>query len=222
MISGGEIYKCASYGNIMTMRDNALGTYVGGTVGMASGGLVMNSYTQCNISVRSEKSYAGGIAGFCEGASIQNVYSLNKLNQRGSNTEEEMQIYAGGIVGYSDSGNISGAAAINPYVVTNGFFGEVCAYANGGYVDNNFYYERLTSSALAGENAVHGYKTALKVLETLDFYINPVENGGLLGWSGSDEGVWERSSRLSYPFPVLCGVKNQNIFMIPEEYRGLR
>lgn len=226
MMNGGEIYKCSSLGGISSVPVNSMPSYayVGGICGMMSGGLVMNSFTQCNESVRADISYAGGICGYGEGFSIQNVYSLNTINQRGNPQAENAQIYAGGICGYNSDGSISGTAAINPYIVTNGSVGEICAFTEGGYVDNNYYADSLYINGARGENAEAGIPLPLKTLENNDFFITPAEKGGLLGWLGESEGenVWISSSRSAYPFPVLSGVENQALFTLPAELKKVK
>ena len=226
MINGGEVYKCSSYGIISVLPKDSTPSYAytGGICGMISGGLVMNSFTQCNVSVQADISYAGGISGLSENSSIQNVYTINYINQRGNLKMDRMQIFAGGISGYNSDGNISGAVAINPYIITNGTAGEICALTTGGYVDNNYYADSFKINSNKTNNTETGLMIALKKLKGLDFFVTPVEKGGLLGWLGANEGesVWIASSRFTYPFPTLSGVDNQTVFSIPAEIKNAK
>ena len=226
MINGGEVYKCSSYGIISVLPKDSTPSYAytGGICGMISGGLVMNSFTQCNVSVQADISYAGGISGLSENSSIQNVYTINCINQRGNLKMDRMQIFAGGISGYNSDGNISGAVAINPYIITNGTAGEICALTTGGYVDNNYYADSFKINSNKTNDTETGIMIALKKLKGLDFFVTPVEKGGLLGWLGANEGesVWIASSRFTYPFPTLSGVDNQTVFSIPAEIKNAK
>ncbi len=217
MSDGGEVYMCSSSGDITVMPDvyEQSVSYIGGTVGLIRNALVMNSFSQTNLSSDTDAGYMGGISGYTEGASIQNVYSINTLRQ-GSQTQSvasDMN-YAAGICGYNDSGNISGTVAINPYVMTNGYCSDICAYSVGGYVDNNFYAEQMYKKGINGNESINGIKKPLKELCDVDFFIKSVDKGGKLGWlSGTGtENVWKKSEKRSYPLPVLNGVDNQNVF----------
>lgn len=221
VLNGGEIYKCSSYGNISASLMGVLPSYAytGGICGMISGGIVMNSFSQCNQMVSADKIYSGGIAGYSENSSIQNVYSINKINQKGK--EKNSQIFAGGISAYNKDGNISGAVAINPYIITNGIVGKICAFTSGGYIDNNYYSDSIYTNGKDENETEFGTLVPLKTIARKEFFTTPVENGGLLGWMGNDkiESVWVNSQRISYPFPVLFGVENQSMFVLPDELK---
>lgn len=223
ILNGGEIYKCSSYGNMTTAPENAVnsGVYAGGICGTANGGLIMNSLSQYSQSAKSQKSYIGGIVGYGEGASVQNVYTLGEISQKAVDYSQNDLIFAGGIAGKNTDGNISGAVVISPYIITDGYLGEVCAASEGGYVDNNYYLEKIFVSGNRAVDAVSGNAQSADNLLKADFYIAPVSDGGLLGWMGSGEGepVWVYSEKLAYPLPVLYGVDNQNVFTLP---RGIK
>ena len=217
MSDGGELYMCSSSGDITVMPNvyEQSVSYIGGAVGLISNGLVMNSFSQTNLSSDTDAGYMGGISGYTEGASIQNVYSINTLRQ-GSQTKgtaSDMN-YAAGICGYNDSGNISGTVAINPYVMTNGYCSEICAYSVSGFIDNNYYAEQMYKKGMTANESLNGIKKPIKELCNVDFFIKSVDKGGKLGWlSGAgEENVWKKSEKRSYPFPVLNGVDNQNTF----------
>lgn len=219
ILNGGEIYKCSAYGNIAAAPENEIdsGVYMGGICGTANGGLIMNCFSSYSQSAKSQKSYMGGIVGYSEGASVQNVYTLSEMSQKAADYSRNDMIFAGGIAGKNTDGNISGAVVISPYIITDGYLGEICAASEGGYVDNNYYQQKIFVSGSRADNAVNGNAQSAENLLKTDFYITKISDGGLLGWLGSGEGepVWVYSEKLAYPLPVLYGVDNQNVFTLP-------
>ena len=93
-----------------------------------------------------------------------------------------------------------GSVAINPKVETNGKYAPIGGYINGGYADNNYYYD--------------GTGESLAKLKNTEFFFKPVSQNGGLGWSSVEYGgdVWTKSQNRNYLFPVLEGVKNQQNF----------
>ncbi len=215
LMNGGEIYKCSSDGMIYfeSERKNNSNAYLGGICGLISGGLIMNSFSDSDIEAFSNEGYIGGISGFCENSSIQNVYSTSKLKQNGNN-EATQSIYSGGISGYCQDSYVLGSVSINKRISTNGKCGEICGYAIGGSIDNNFSYDKIEFIGERGQNSVGGIEKTYSELKNRNFFFSPVYEGGLLGWDSVDYGgeVWQISNNQSYPFPVLNDVKNQNKF----------
>ena len=219
ILEGGEIYKASAYGSMKITPENEIdsGAYIGGICGTATGGLIMNSFSECTQSAKSQKSYMGGILGYGENASIQNVYTLSEISQRGAEFCENDRIFAGGIAGKNIGGSISGAVAICPYILTEGYSGRICASSEGGYIDNNYCLQKMFVMGDVSDSAEDGNQQPADRLLKPEFYITPVADGGLLGWMGSGEGepVWVLSQKLSYTLPVLYGVENQNVFTLP-------
>lgn len=226
LCEGGEVYKCSSLVTINVNSNNEQNSvsYTGGIAGMMSNGLIMNSFSVGNLFTRDNRSYTGGIAGYIENSSIQNCYSLNTVNQIGGIYDENsFEAYAGGISGYSQTVSIYGCVAINPYIMTNGYYANISAYSDGGFVDNNYCYDRIYSTAQKGEFYLDGVDKSLNELKNIQFYFKPVETGGLLGWVNSeyteDSDGWIKSGRRNYSFPVLENVKKQNLFFEPSELK---
>lgn len=215
LMNSGEIYKCSSDGMIYfeSQRKNNSNAYLGGICGLISDGLIMNSFSDSDIEAISNEGYVGGISGFCENSSIQNVYATNKLKQKGDNEANE-NIYSGGISGYLQESYVLGSVSINEEISTNGKCGEICGYAIGGVIDNNFAYDKIELNGERGESSIDGNKKAYSELKNKNFFFLPVYEGGLLGWDCTDfDGeAWQSSDNKSYPFPVLNDVKNQNKF----------
>lgn len=201
LMNGGETYKCSSDGKIYSIseRKSGSGAYLGGTVGLISGGLVMNSFGKCAIFAGAGRIYVGGIAGFCENGSIQNAYAINEARAKNESANTDTE-YVGGIAGYSDNSYIMSCAAINPKITADNTDKAICGYENGGFSGGNYYYD--------------GTKESLLNLENTEFFFLPVDMGGMMGWSSDAYGgdVWTKSKNRNYPFPVLCGVKNQDDF----------
>ncbi len=219
ILDGGEIYKCSAYGSVTVAPGNEIdsGAYVGGICGTATGGLIMNSFSEMIQSAKSEKGYIGGILGYGENTSVQNVYTLSEISQKGVEFGGTGQLFAGGIVGENAGGSISGSVVLCPYILTEGYLGEVCASSDGGYVDNNYYLQKMFVTGMGSDNAVRGISQSADKLLSSDFYITSVADGGLLGWMGSGDGepVWIIPQKLSYTLPILYGVENQNVFTLP-------
>ncbi len=222
MQTGGEIYKCSSNGTIYVKASSQRETssYCGGITGIINGGLIMNSFTKNNVSAISHNSFSGGISGYCESANIQNVYAVNTINQQGKTVlTEDADVYAGGITGYSLNGNISGTVVLNPFIITNGNFGMIAAMSEGGYVDNNYYLSEIYTNTAAAERSVTGNEIDLDTAKNIDFYFTPIAEGGLLGWANTQyDDVWTAPSNRYYQYPVLSGVKNQNVFNSEVKY----
>ena len=216
----GEIYKCSAKGKIKSLSQEMMSsyTYAGGIAGMMSNGLIMNSFSQSDISVSADNTYCGGILGYSEQASVQNTYSVNTINQSGRERfNDSNPVFAGGIVGYNENGNLSGNVAINPYILTNGYYAPVCAYSNGGYTENNFAYEKISSSGKVSDKSISGESVKSETLKNTEFYFMPVEHGGKLGWINDiNENVWTCNKSSSYKFPILSNLKGQNLFIMPE------
>ena len=107
--------------------------------------------------------------------------------------------------------------------MTNGYYANISAYSDGGFVDNNYCYDRIYSTAQKGEFYLDGVDKSLNELKNIQFYFKPVETGGLLGWVNSeyteDSDGWIKSGRRNYSFPVLENVKKQNLFFEPSELK---
>ena len=194
-MNNGEVYKCSSDGRIdfSSEKKRKSYAYVGGLTGIISGGLLMNSFSKCDIAINSDTGYAGGISGFAENASVQNVYSITAITQNST----PQSAYAGGIVGYSDNSYILGSVAINSYIKSDGNTGEISAYTKSGMLDNNYHCN-------SSDKSINSFKN-------VKFYFTPVYDGGKLGWDSVEFGgdVWTKAENRNYPFPVLFGVKNQ-------------
>ena len=212
----GEIYKCSSMGKIHSVSQQAMPSYSysGGICGLVDGGLIMNSFSKCNITVKADKTYNGGILGYCSNASVQNTYSQNSLNQIGKiHRSGSVAVYSGGIIGFSENSNISSNVAINQYILTNGYFAPVIAYSSGGFINNNYCYDKLYSDAQSCVQSVLGEKVGLEMLTEPEFYFKSPAEGGKLNWSANEtDRIWKKSFEKKYSFPTLYDVKNQDKF----------
>lgn len=205
----GEIYKCSSMGNLIAEQPGiAIAVaYSGGMSGLSAGGIVMNSFSTCDIKQYTLKSYAGGICGYNESAIIQNVYSAGSVLQTNdAEIRKQMPSYAGGICGYNENGTISSSVAVNPSVKSYGPVARICA---GGTADNMHgnYAVRMDISDNGGEG--FGGETISETRLDAGFFTKPLFEGGQLGWPGE---IWVKATNRAYNLPVLSGVKKQGAF----------
>lgn len=210
--SSGEIYKCSSKGIIISEPPRLVlaSAYTGGISGLTAGGLLLHCFSTADINVYTAKSYTGGICGYIETAVVQNVYAANSIVETFDNIfPEEMFSYVGGVCGYNEAGTLGGGVALNPTVKSSGKAGRICA---GGA------HEAMYSNYSAAEMRIDNEETgayAGTVLSTarlsdIEFYLKPLAEGGLLGWS--DE-IWCKAPAPRYLLPVLKDVRHQTAFV---------
>ena len=207
--SEGEIYKCSSKGNIIAEQPGiAIAVaYSGGISGLAAGGIVMNTFSTCDIKQYTLKSYLGGLCGYNEAAIIQNGYATGSLLQTNdAEIKKDMISYAGGICGYNEYGTISSTFAANPSISSYGIVARICPEGVREQMSGNYAAEMDIVSD--GEGTFGGTTVAEKRLGTA-FFVKPLFEGGLMGWS--DE-IWVKSNNYAYNLPVLSGVRNQGVF----------
>lgn len=206
--NGGEIYMSASAGNavIKSKRYESATAYIGGIAALAPDGLVMNSFSNTDLSADSNAIYAGGIIGYNMNSSIQNVYSTNEIDADGKSFSTDAPCYAGGICGFSENGFISASVAINGKVFSNGICaaignsdGNLCTYSdNYSVIETKFNGE-------CNEYSENGTLTKIKNTDASSFFFKPIAEGGTLGWVEGD--VWYREK--GYRFPLLYRVDGQ-------------
>ncbi|MEE0944008.1 MAG: S-layer homology domain-containing protein [Clostridia bacterium] len=207
--SDGEIYKCSSRGNVIAEQPGiAIAVaYSGGISGLAAGGIVMHTFSTCDIKQYTLKSYLGGICGYNEAAIIQNGYAAGSLLQTNdAEIKKEMISYAGGICGYNEYGTISSTFAVNPSISSYGVVARICPAGAKEQMFGNYAVEMDINSN--GEGAFGGTTISEKRLNTA-FFVKPLFEGGLMGWS--DE-IWVKSNNYAFNLPVLSGVRNQGVF----------
>ncbi|MBQ8636555.1 MAG: S-layer homology domain-containing protein [Clostridia bacterium] len=207
--SDGEIYKCSSRGiTIAEQPGVAIAVaYSGGITGLAAGGIVMNTYSACDIKQYTLKSYLGGICGYNEAAIIQNAYATGSLLQTNdAEIKKDMISYAGGICGYNEYGTVLSTVAVNPSISSYGVVARICPGGMGEQINGN--YAVPMDIATEGEGNFGGTTVAQNRLST-SFFTKPLFEGGLMGWS---EEIWVSANNYAYTLPVLSGVRNQGVF----------
>ena len=207
----GDIYKCATAGNIISQKvpNIAVTAYVGGVCGLASNGTVMNVMSEQDIMVYASRGYVGGICGYNETAALQNSYAVNSVSHVDDAVVMNPPVsYTGGICGYNQDGNVGTSVALNKSVLSQSDSGRIC----GGCVDEENVYANFAIEELVikrpGATAVDGATVSGSKVDT-EFFVKPVSEGGLLGWSAD---VWHERGIMVNRLPVLYGVKYQDTF----------
>lgn len=210
IMNGGEIYKTSSAGKLYVHAGsiNNSSAYVGGLAGLTPSGLVMNSFSISDIFINSNNVYAGGIVGYNQAASIQNTYSMNMIDTLSGIFDDTLG-YTAGICGFSEEGFISDNVALNAVIKTNGYADKLCNMQSENVTCINNH--ARNDMDIDGENIAFDSGTEMIDIDELkksDFFFRPISDGGKLGWNNED--VWYIDRNYSYP--LLYGVKNQNIF----------
>jgi len=229
ILNSGEIYKASSKGKMKTYSSNtSISTsYTGGICGLSVSGLIFESFSALGINTESTVNYSGGISGFNSGANIQCTYSLNTLSQQGGSFMPSEKIaFSGGIAGFNESGFLSDNVAINPWIVSNGSVKCITNCENPEFLSNNYSYEKIISSAQKHEkDYCDGTPLGISTLKNTGFFFTPLYKGGKLGWSSTiydgADATWQASKTNNniFSFPILNGVKYQNEFISPSEFR---
>ena len=206
--SGTQMYKCSFNGGI-----NAEGGYAssGGICGAAENSVIYNCFSAGKYNVIAEKAYASGVCGYASGTNIQNTYSCAYISAEGQDS------FAGGICGYSENGFIMQNVSLCPRI-NAAAAGGIAAASTESEISDNYSCERIRlNSEKITESEYNGKLRSLSALKNIGFYCNPLEEGGLLGWSGGmdDGSIWSMQRRGKYPFPILTGVPGQNTFTAP-------
>ncbi|MBS7297919.1 MAG: S-layer homology domain-containing protein [Eubacteriales bacterium] len=206
----GEVYKCSSMGNIITEQPGkAIAiAYSGGVNGLAAGGIVMNSFSGCDIKQYTLKSYAGGVCGYNETAIIQNTYATGSILQTNdAEIKKDMPSYAGGICGFNENGTVSASVAVNPSISSYGVVARICPDGTSEQIYGNY---AVKMDIVADGEGNYGGTTVSNNRIGVRLFTTPLSEGGILGWSKE---VWIPSSNHSYDLPVLAGVRNQAAFL---------
>lgn len=206
--SGTQFYKCSFNGSI-----NAEGSYSssGGICGTAESSVVYNCFSAGKYNVTAEKAYAAGICGYASGTNIQNTYSCAYVSADGQDS------FAGGICGYSEQGFIMQNVSLCPRI-NSAAAGGIAGASEESELSDNYSCERIRiNSEKITESENNGILRSLSALKNINFYCNPLETGGLLGWSGGtdDDSIWSVQHRGKYPFPTLTGTPGQSTFAAP-------
>lgn len=214
MSEGGLLYKTAASGSVKS-DTHLLGqstAYIGGLAGICLNNTVMNCFSYSPISTRSEIAYSGGIIGYCEGTTLQSTYAAGTINQVSDLSDSGHSSYAGGIVGYSAGGTLSGNAAVNRYILSAGKTGMTAGFAEDSYAsEDNFFSDGVYVNSTSSPTGFDGIKLSAAKFKSTDFFLKPLSDGGLLGWSSvkydGSSGIWTSSPTCD--FPILNGVRGQ-------------
>ncbi len=207
--SDGELYKCSSRGNLIAEQpgNTVAIAYSGGISGLAAGGIVMHSFSDCDIKQYTLSSYAGGICGYNEAAIVQSGYATGSLLQfSDAELKDKMPSYAGGICGYNEAGIVVSTVAVNRDITSYGIVGRVCAGGTKDQAYSNF--AAKMNIATEGDGAFGGTTLPDNHI-SYEYFTMPLSDGGVLGWSKE---IWTKPTRHSYKLPVLLGVRNQEVF----------
>lgn len=204
MAEGSQIYKCGSSGSINAQANNII--YSGGICALAQNATIYNCYSLSEIHTFSKNGYAGGICGCNSGSIIQNTYSAASVLSGES-------ILTGGICGFAEYGFIMQNVSLNPAINGGKNIGAVFGSADASEIADNYSCDRtLINSQVVASDDKNGTIKNIETLKKTGFFLTPLSEGGVLGWSGIEPGndVWQKSDT-SYPFPVLSNVKGQII-----------
>ncbi len=192
--NGGEIYKSASEGVLSVTNSTNSTSYVGGLSGLLPSGLIMNCYSNSEVSVLSPKAYVGGIVGYGQDGSIQNTYSNNKMETTGQES------YIGGISGYSEGGFIVDNAVIDTVIDSGGFADGIAnPQSEMVFLSNNYINESSRIDGQIGILTGGGIVVRDSEMKTEGFFFKSVAEGGKLGWTMGDVWYMDKSS----PYPKL-------------------
>jgi len=142
--SSGVITNCYASGSVSgTCTGSYSDVYVGGLVGLSSGGTIANCYASGEVSGTGTGYYVyvGGLVGYSSGV-ITNCYASGSVSGTctGNNSSS---VYVGGLVGYQSSGGtITNCYAIGS-VSGSGGVGGLVGYASGTIT--NCYYDSQTT-----------------------------------------------------------------------------
>lgn len=217
ILGSGEIFKCSSDGGLKTNSDNS--SYSGGIAAMSSSGLIYSCFSAAKITSFSGSGYSGGICGFNTSANIQGSYSVNTVYQSDKNTLKEKNFFSGGICGFNENGFITDNVAVNPWITAAGKVEKICS-GEDEFLSNNYSYKGMIFAEK--ETPQSGKEMSLKELSNMSFYFTPIYKGGKLGWSSDlydSDAIWTSSYGSAYSFPLLKGVKNQEDFINPVEFK---
>jgi len=199
---GTKIYKCASKGNVNIEGDSL---YIGGIAGLSTANIVYNCLSGFDANASGKLAYVGGIVGYLKEANLQNTYSYGTLISISTNENS-----LGGICGQAEDSFIMQNVSLNPTLNGSGNVYSVVGHSESCEVSDNFSLQNTKinfKNAFNSEN--NGTVKSLTTYKNINFFINPLSNGGALGW---DEDAWKRIS--GYDFPVLTNTpETENLIM---------
>lgn len=205
----GEVYKCSSDGELTSLaptEKHAI-SYMGGISALSSNSIIMHSFSTADITQYSDKNYAGGIVGYNETGIIQNTYTTSAVRQLvDSVISAKYESYAGGIAAVNEQGQLIQNLAANKEIIPVGKSGRIIAAGTEDAVQNNYAAKMTLPQA---ENKIYDGTTLHSIRLTYKYIMLPVAQGGVLGFS---EEIWTAPKTKNYTFPVLRGVKNQELF----------
>ena len=184
-----QIYKCASMGE---QKQKGADIASGGVCGTADGTTVYNCFSQTNISVEAENAKSGGICAVSTGSNIQNTYATGEIQAKGETS------VSGGICAVADGSFIVQNVALNQLVSAGKAAAIVGEYESCDVTDNYSNQSMRKNSRTAQSPDKNGTVKSEKEILTVEFYLKPLSENGLLGW---DETAW--TEREGYFLPVL-------------------
>lgn len=203
IMSGTQGYKLSSAGSILT--DTKKVVYSGGLCGLLENAVLYNGLSHTNLRAETTNGYSGGICGYASGSNVQNTYSAGTI-------VAFSEVATGGICGFGEGSFIMQNVALNPAINGGITVGSIVGDTDLCSVFDNYFVEKMLINGKHLADATgSGQEKTITALKNLDFYIRPISSGGLLGWESD---VWQAPSG-GYSFPILSGVKGQNLLRMP-------
>lgn len=191
---GSQIYKCASTGKYEEKGKEAC---AGGICAVAENTAVYNCFSQQKFILDAENAVTGGICAKAQDSNVQNTYYTGEIRASGKKSA------SGGICAKAQSSVIMQNVALSPAITGKKSVGAIAAEYEECDIGDNYSCSKTLINLRSVQNGEKdGEVKPVSELLSVEFYIKPLSEKGLLGWENTS---WD-NSETQYLLPVLSNM----------------
>jgi uncharacterized repeat protein (TIGR02543 family) len=176
--------------------------YIGGVVGVNSGGTITNSYntgavtgTGTDDPYKNGDIFVGGVAGGNPRGTIEFSYNTGAVNGTGD--------YVGGVAGVNDAGPITNSYNVGAVKGTGDYVGGVTGTNSGGTIELSYTVQKVTGKSCSG-TACNGSSDPISEA-------NMTSSTSFTGWSFTGDSPWRIVEGRGSPYLSWEGIENATV-----------